>query len=67
MTYGPQIAATADGKGLIMSYYESLYSFDCDTYKTEETRCYWSKVNYELKTRRHDHIMIPVPSSFVEC
>ena len=59
---GPKITTTADGKGLLMSYGRSLYSFSCQSM----SRCSWDTNQIELKISRSEHVMMRVPASMVE-
>ena len=62
MPYGPKVATTSQGDGLIMTYLKDVYSFNC----TSETSCKWSKEPYSLQISRTAHEMLPVSTSFLE-
>ena len=57
----PGMTTTANGKGLLMSYEHSVYSFSC---KSEAT-CSWDTTTTNLKSSRRGHIMMRVPASMV--
>ena len=62
MYYGPKMSPTGDGKGLLMSYDRGVYSFFCQT----ANNCFWKEENYQLKTSRTKHLMMTIPSHFME-
>ena len=53
---------TADGKGLLMSDGNALYSFQC----ISDTNCFWTTTDIRLKIERTDHIMLTVPAALVD-
>merc|ERR1712019_99654 len=45
MKYGPSMTPTADGKGLLLSYWNSVYSFICQS----ETNCWFTTTQNQEK------------------
>ena len=56
------MTTTGNGKGLLMTYENEIYSFNCDS----QTTCFWIQEEIELKKYRRDHLMITVPASLVD-
>ena len=50
------------GKGLLMTFKEYVYSFHCDN----ANQCYWRPEDIRLEFSKDVHIMISVPSSFID-
>jgi len=62
--YEPRMTPTADGKGLLLSFEHSIYSFICQS----ETSCWFTTTDIQLKIKRTEHLMFTVPSSLLsEC
>jgi len=62
--YEPRMTPTADGKGLLLSFEHSIYSFICQS----ETSCWFTTTDIQLKIRRRSHLMFTVPTSLLsEC
>ena len=61
-TRRPRMSQTIDGKGLLMTYGKSVYSFVCNN----PNDCYWKKEKYQLEIPRFYHIMMNIPSSLIE-
>merc|ERR1719221_1462486 len=60
--FGAKMTTSGNGKGLLMTYEDKIYSFDCDS----PTTCFWTEEETKLKIRRHTHLMFTVPTSLVE-
>ena len=60
--YGPRMTPTGNGRGMIMSYQDKIFSFHCES----RTNCYWNTKETRLDIRRTWHIMLTVPSTLVE-
>ena len=60
--YGPKMAVTSQGDGLIMTYRKDVYTFKCES----ETSCKWSKEPYDLQIPRVCHELYPVSTTFLE-
>jgi len=62
--FGSRMTPTADGKGLLLSYLNSVYSFVCQS----ETSCMFAPTEIQLQIERKNHLMLQVPSSLLsEC
>ena len=57
-----KMTPTADGKGLLLSQDNSIFSFNC----VSETNCAWKKTDIELKIKRQFHVMLTVPAALVD-
>ena len=62
LNFGPKMSQTIDGKGLLMTHLNDVYSFVCNN----PNDCYWKTENYQLEIPRTFHIMMNVPTSLVE-
>ena len=60
---------TADGKGLLLSYWDSVYTFNCHKGGVGMLDyCSFTPTGIKLKERSHNPIMLTVPSSLLsEC
>ena len=59
---GARMSPSAGNKGLLMTYFNDVYSFYCES----NIQCYWKVEEYELKIKRRAYVMITVPSSLVK-
>ena len=58
------MTSTEDGRGLIMTYLNKIYKFNC----ASANDCYFVEDVNELKISRQNHILLKVPASLVnEC
>ena len=62
MKYSSKMTTTANGRGLIISYEQGIYSFECKS----QQNCFWTKEEIELQISRRSHMMITVPSTLVD-
>ena len=62
MESGSKMTTTGNGKGLLMTHEDKIYSFDCDS----ATSCFWTEKETKLKISREDHLMFTVPTSVVD-
>ena len=60
--YASKMTPTADGKGLLLSQDNSIFSFNC----VSETNCAWTKTDIQLKIKRRYHVMLTVPAALVD-
>ena len=51
------MSLTPDGMGLLMTHFESLYSFHCRS----QNSCNWMLEDYRLEIKRKAHIMVSLP------
>ena len=65
--YGLEMVTTSQGDGLIMTNHRDVFMFTCK-FKLSKIRsdCKWSKEPYSLQISRIGHLMLPVPTSFLE-
>ena len=61
---GPKMATASQGDGLILTYFKSVYTFEC---KSEiAVSCKWSKKPYSLQNSRYCHEMLPAFAPFLD-
>ena len=60
--FGPKMATTSQGDGLIMTHEKNVFTYQCKS----ETGCKWSKEPYSLQISRYWHVMLPVVVPFLD-
>ena len=60
MDAGPQMTPSADGKGLLLTHTDDIFTFSCE----DETNCLWTMMDIKLKNFVTWHKMFTVPESF---